>query len=57
MANGRYWDHRVTGAQARSLRAMDSLARVRRLATHLYCAESLSIPAASIMRHPDSRRD
>jgi hypothetical protein len=30
--SGAYWDRRVTSAQARYLRAMEALARVRRLA-------------------------
>ncbi len=32
LSSGIYWDRRVTGAQARYLRAMEALARVRRLA-------------------------
>ncbi len=32
MTVGAYWDRRVSGAQARYLRAMEALARVRRLA-------------------------
>ncbi len=32
VSSGTYWDRRVTGAQARYLRALEALARVRRLA-------------------------